>query len=125
MERDEQERRRHTRHKAMRSTAEIWTGSHLFGATASLVASFVPTPRMCRGISLRIINDRFGFGCVRNRTRRRYRGDTPITASAAAETSAGESIRTGGGGDSGSSGGAFGHIRQAERADNSLSLIHI
>lgn len=105
----------------MRSTVEIWTRSHLFGATTSLFAAFVPTPRsMCRGVSLRIMNDRLGFGCVRTRTRRRHRGDTPTAASAAAKTSAGQSIRTGGGGDSGSSGGVSGQEGRAERAGGGI-----
>lgn len=106
--------------EAMRSTAETWTGSHLFGATTSLFVAFVPTPRsMCRGVSLRIMNDRLGFGCVRTRIRRRDGGDTPTAGSAAAKTSTGESIRTGGGGSGGghrdSNGGALGQTGRAER----------
>lgn len=96
----------------MRSTAETWTRSHLFGATTSIFVAFVPTPRsMCRGVSLRIMNDRLGFGCVRTRTRRRHRGGTPTAASAAAKTSTGESIRTGDG-----SGGDGGHIHRNDGA---------
>lgn len=113
-------RRRSTRYEAMRSTAETWTRSHLFGATTSLFAAFIPTPHVCRGVSLRIINDRLGFGCVRSRTRRRHRGDTPTAASAAAKTSTGESIRTGVGGDGGSSGGALAQAGRAERAGSGV-----
>lgn len=110
-------RRTSTRYEAMPSAAETWTRSQLFGATTSLFAAFVPTPRVCRGASLRTFNC---FGRIRTRTRRRRRhhaADTPTAASAVAKISAGGSIRTGGGGDSGSSGRAVG---RAERADSGV-----